>query len=105
MNEKEFYKELAHAPEMPDDVFPAVEKQITRRKRLIRGIYGLAACLILAIGIGVYQVDSPNRNVQAQAKPSEQVLDEIEYIEDYFAGEDMEREMALYTLVDVRLYE
>ena len=105
MNEKEFYKELAQAPEMPDDVFPAVEKRITRRMRIIRGIYGLAACLILAIGIGVYQADSPNNNLQAQAKPSEQVLEEIEYIESYFAGDDIEREMEAYTLVDVRFYE
>jgi hypothetical protein len=105
MNEKEFYKELAQAPEMPDDVFEAVEEQITRRQRVVRGIYGLAACLILAIGIGIYQTGSPNSNLQSQAKPSEQVLKEIEYIENYFTGENMEREMEAYTLVDVRFYE
>lgn len=105
MNENEFFNELANVPELPTDVFPSIQTRIRRRRWLVRSAYGLAAVFILALGVGVFRERGLGEELRAEARPSEQVLDEIEYIEEYFAGENMEREMEAYTLVDYRFYE
>jgi len=105
MNEKEFYTELANTPEMPRDVFSSIQTRIRRKNRLMRSAYGLAAVLILALGVGVFLEGGMEEELRAEAQPSEQILEEIEYVDEYFAGENLEREMEAYTLVDYRFYE
>jgi hypothetical protein len=95
-NEQNFYRELADIPELPSDLFPAVDRTIRRRSSLRRAAWVIAASIPLVIGILTLSTKQPSRTSVVQPE----VASELQTIQDYLNSSDLESDFELYAVVE-----
>ncbi len=95
-NEQNFYRELADIPELPSDLFPAVDRTIRRRSSLRRAAWVIAASIPLVIGILTLSTKQPSRTNVVQPE----VASELQTIQDYLNSSDLESDLELYAVVE-----
>ena len=95
-NENEFYRELAGTPELPADIFPAIERTIRKRSAFRRTLYVIAASIPIAIAAVTLSINQSSRynNVQPE------VASELQIIHDYLNSSDLDSDLELYAVVE-----
>lgn len=94
-NEENFYRELAEVPAVPSDLFEKINSRISHKPALIKSVFAIAACTILALGTTIFL-----RNQSQTATYSADVASELQIIHDYVNGEDLEQDLNSYVAVD-----
>ncbi|MBN1756977.1 MAG: hypothetical protein JW863_01585 [Chitinispirillaceae bacterium] len=94
--ENNFYRELAGTPELPADIFPAIERTIRKRSAFRRSLYVIAASIPIAIAAVTLSINQPSRynNVQPE------VASELQIIHDYLNSSDLDSDLKLYAVVE-----
>jgi hypothetical protein len=90
-----FVGALAETPPVPEDLFGAVTGRINNRRRLIRGVWAMAACLFLAVGFGGYRALSPQ-----PAPVADEAVQELQELSDFINGTTVEKDIDVYVLAD-----
>lgn len=96
MNNENFYKKLGEVPELANDLFGKIENKIDNRRKSGHRIYAIAASIILALGILVYNVKDNFVEVSSSLAVSEEVVEELQIIDDYLSGSNIDEEIELY---------
>jgi hypothetical protein len=87
--------ELAKTPPVPGDLFAAVTGRINSRRRLIRGVWTMAACLLLAFGFAGYRALSPQ-----PAPVADEAVQELQELSDFANGTTVEKDIDVYASAD-----
>lgn len=96
INERDFYRELGIVPELPHDFYAIVRRKIRRRIVFSRTALALAATFILAIGTTGILVTHQRNDLSL----SSEVADELQTVDNYLTGEDLDQEYASYALYE-----
>lgn len=94
--ENEFYREISEIPDLPQDLFPAINRRLHRRSLMRKSLYVLAASLIAAIGITTSTTIHSSENDGLQPE----VASELQIIHDYLNSSDLESDLAMYAVVE-----
>ena len=92
MNEDKFYKELKETPKLPDKLFMKISTEIDNRKKESRIFYAIAASLIIAVGVMVYNQNSITPKPLTKIAFSQESLNELQVIDDYLSGRVIDEE-------------
>jgi hypothetical protein len=93
-DEHDFYRELSDVPELPPDLFGSIDKRIRRRALMHRSLIGLAAALVLSIGLfGMFA----KRHYTSDTFYPE-ITAELQNVHDYLNAGDLEDDLALYAV-------
>lgn len=105
MKREKFYSRLPEVPPVPDSIYPAVEKEIRRHRTILKTVWALAACLILAIGItGYYSFQNKEQPVASSQELPEEIIDELQILNDFVNGNSLDEDMAMYAVVDMDIF-
>lgn len=105
MKQEEFYSRLSEVPPVPDSIYPAVAKEIGRKKSIQKTVWALAACLILAIGITSYtSFQNKEQPVASSQELPEEIIDELQILNDFVNGNSLDEEIAMYAVVDMDIF-
>jgi hypothetical protein len=96
INEQDFYRELGKVPELPHDFYAIVRRKIRRRIVFSRTALALAATFILAIGTTGILVTHQRNDLSL----SSEVAEELQTVDNYLTGEDLDQEYASYALYE-----
>jgi hypothetical protein len=95
MNSEElFYKELASCPDLPQEQYDIISKKI-RRKTAIRR-FSISGTLT-AVLISAFLITSNLWRV-GTSSPQPELVAEIQIIQEYLNGEDLEEQIQTYAL-------
>jgi len=90
--EEQFYNTLAQAPELPAELFTAVQHHIHRRNVVTRAMWSFAALLVFVTG-ALFTNTIYNGN-NAGIEP--EIADELQIIRDYLNGDDVSNGIDTY---------
>jgi hypothetical protein len=92
-DESKFYAELAHVPEMPDYLYRTISRTIVRRRIIIRSVWSICSCLVLALG-GAFILPAVQSPV-----PSAEIQTEIQEMQSYLNGDSLADEINQFAYV------
>jgi hypothetical protein len=90
---------LSDTPALPETIYPAVMGPIRRRTVLTRTLLAMAACLVMTVGIVSYKIGSGKPPVAV----SPEVEEELQWVQSFLTGENLEQQYAQYLVVDYSL--
>ncbi len=91
-----FYKDLASCPGLPQGQYDMISKKI-RRKKVIRGLSISGS--VTAVLISAFLIIPNLWRVNTSSSQAELVA-EIEIIQEYLNGEDLEEQLQIYAFSD-----
>lgn len=94
--EEDFYRNIADVPDLPPDLFDAIDRKIRRRIFVRRSIGALAASILLFIGSFGLAKKLSSRNHHLLPE----VAEELQIIHDYLNSRDLEGDPDLYAVVE-----
>lgn len=107
-DEERFWQRLGNVPDVPESVYPSITGRIRGTRTVRRGIWALAATLVIAAGVTFYTGSSllptPSPIAEQTGELSREVLDELQSIRDFLTGADLDREIETYASMDNGLY-
>jgi len=95
-NERDFYRELGSVPEVPRVLYEKVERTVRRRTLFSRAVVAVAALFIVTLGTtGVLFVKKGNDRTV-----SPEVVAELQTVNNYLTGSDLDKEYESYALYE-----
>jgi hypothetical protein len=86
---------LADVPAVPDSLYAGVTGRIAGRARLVRTVWALAACVMLAVGLGGYRALAPHPAVVA-----DEATQELQDLSAFVNGTTVEQDIDVYAVAD-----
>ena len=101
MNEETFYEALGETPQAPADAYGAIRSKIHGDRLRARSVWAVAATLVFAAGLWLYQTDRTVAPQASAASGNGAALEtELEQIAAYLNGDDLAQVVGLYALSD-----
>ena len=95
-NERDFYRELGRVPEVPPVLYEKVDWTVRRQAFLSRAVVAVVALFIVALGTtGVLFVRKGN-----DQPVSPEVVAELQTVNNYLTGSDLDKEYESYALYE-----
>jgi hypothetical protein len=96
MNDKDFYRELGHVPDLPGGLYENVRAKTRSRTAFSRAVLAAAALVIISAGTaGVMLAGKANNSAV-----SPEAVAELQTVHNYLSGTDLDREYESYALYE-----